>query len=113
MESLFVYGTLAPGRANTYMLEEIGGTWEEGYVFGTLLAKGWGAGLGFPGIILDEQGSRVEGFVFFSEHLADYWDALDAFEGDDYIRVPVDVSMHDGRIVSSSIYMLKSEASER
>lgn len=110
MDSLFVYGTLAPGRANTYMLEEIGGTWEEGYVYGSLLQKGWGAGLGFPGIVLDDSGSRVDGFIFFSEHLADYWDALDEFEGDEYTRVPVDVTMKDGRVVPSCIYMVKSDA---
>lgn len=110
MDSLFVYGTLAPGRSNAYMLESIGGTWEEGYVRGNLLQKGWGAGLGFPGIVLDDNGNRVDGFIFFSEHLVDYWDALDEFEGEEYARVPVDVTTRDGRIVSSYIYMVKPEA---
>ncbi|MGI4199102.1 gamma-glutamylcyclotransferase family protein, partial [Klebsiella pneumoniae] len=30
MESLFVYGTLGPGRPNAHILENIGGTWQEG-----------------------------------------------------------------------------------
>lgn len=29
MESLFVYGTLGPGRPNAHILENIGGTWWE------------------------------------------------------------------------------------
>ncbi len=32
MESLFVYGTLGPGRPNAHILENIGGTWQEGHV---------------------------------------------------------------------------------
>lgn len=42
MESLFVYGTLGPGRPNAHILENIGGTWQEGHVGGSLLEKGWG-----------------------------------------------------------------------
>lgn len=36
MSSLFVYGTLGPGRPNTHILENIGGQWAEGWVNGTL-----------------------------------------------------------------------------
>jgi gamma-glutamylcyclotransferase (GGCT)/AIG2-like uncharacterized protein YtfP len=35
MESLFVYGTLGPGRPNAHILEKIGGTWREGHVAGS------------------------------------------------------------------------------
>ncbi|MBC3263460.1 gamma-glutamylcyclotransferase, partial [Salmonella enterica subsp. enterica serovar Javiana] len=52
MESLFVYGTLGPGRPNAHVLEKIGGSWTEGHVGGSLLNKGWGAEMGFPGIVL-------------------------------------------------------------
>lgn len=41
MESLFVYGTLGPGRPNAHILENIGGKWQEGHVGGSLLDKGW------------------------------------------------------------------------
>ena len=51
MESLFVYGTLGPGRPNAHILENIGGTWQEGHVGGSLLEKGWGAKMGYPGIV--------------------------------------------------------------
>ncbi|CVA90752.1 Uncharacterised protein [Serratia marcescens] len=62
MQSLFVYGTLGPGRPNAHIMEAIGGSWEEGSVGGTLLNEGWGAEMGYPGIVLDNSGNRVKGF---------------------------------------------------
>ncbi|ALB66245.1 gamma-glutamylcyclotransferase family protein [Cronobacter dublinensis] len=110
MERLFVYGTLGPGRPNAHVLERIGGDWEAGFVNGTLMNKGWGAQMGFPGIVLDGSDNRVEGFVFASEHLADHWAALDEFEGEGYERVPVNVMTKNGECVSASVYQLKNEA---
>jgi len=107
MESLFVYGTLGPGRPNAHILENIGGTWQEGHVGGSLLAKGWGSEMGFPGIVLDDSGNRVQGFLFTSENLQNNWQVLDDFEGAEYERVPVDVVTADGVTVKSCIYMIK------
>ena len=42
MDTLFVYGTLGPGRPNAYIMENIGGTWLKGSVEGTLEQKGLG-----------------------------------------------------------------------
>jgi len=50
-ERLFVYGKLAPGRANAHVQADVPGTWEPATVPGTLLAEGWGAAAGYPGII--------------------------------------------------------------
>ncbi len=108
MESLFVYGTLGPGRPNAHILEKIGGAWCEGHVAGSLINEGWGAEMGYPAIILDNSGNRVQGFLFTSENLQRHWDVLDEFEGCQYERVPVTVTMNDGGIVSSSIYMLRN-----
>ena len=110
MATLFVYGTLGPGRPNAHVLEGIGGSWQEGHVGGTLLHKGWGAEMGFPGIVLDDSGNRVNGFVFSSEKLAENWQILDDFEGKGYERVPVEVTTNDGSTVTSCIYMLKADA---
>ena len=65
MLSLFIYGTLGPKRPNAHILENMGVTWATAYVHGELHAKGWGADLGFPGIVLNENASAVQGFVFF------------------------------------------------
>lgn len=108
METLFVYGTLGPGRPNAHIMENIGGTWLNGSVEGTLEQKGWGAEMGYPGIVLDNSGNRVNGFLFSSENLATNWKILDDFEGEEYERVPVDVTTEQGDKVLSSIYRLKS-----
>jgi len=61
---LFVYGTLGPGRPNEHVLTAIGGTWEEASVKGHLKPHGWGADMGYPGIVLDDAGDDVHGFIF-------------------------------------------------
>ena len=116
MQSLFVYGTLGPGRPNAHIMEAIGGSWEEGSVGGSweegsvggsLLNEGWGAEMGYPGIVLDNSGNRVNGFLFRSANLVNHWPTLDAFEGEGYERVAVSVSTAGGETVDSFIYMLK------
>lgn len=103
---LFVYGTLAPGQPNAHVLADVPGTWEPASVTGTLLAQGWGAAIGYPGIVLDERGETVHGQVFSSEALADHWARLDAFEGDGYRRVPTTARLDDGRTVDAYVYSL-------
>ena len=55
-DRLFVYGTLAPGRSNAHVLATVPGTWEPATVRGTLFPEGWGAALGYPGIVLSVEG---------------------------------------------------------
>ncbi len=64
MKKLFVYGTLCPGRSNAHILENIGGEWQQGYVTGTFYERGWGAAADFPGVVLDKNGQRVNGYLF-------------------------------------------------
>lgn len=107
MESLFVYGTLGPGRPNAHILEHIGGTGQEGHVAGSLLNKGWGAEMGYPGIVLDDSGNRVQDFLLISENLHNHWQVLDDIEGAEYERVPVNVMNAECETIKSCIYMLK------
>ena len=81
IQRLFVYGTLAPGRPNEHILAEVTGEWEPASVSGRLLEQGWGAAAGYRGLVLDQQGSEVRGFLFSSEALAEQWARLDQFEG--------------------------------
>ena len=109
LHRLFVYGTLAPGRPNEHVLSDIPGVWEPASVTGTLLQEGWGAAVGYPGIVLDKHGSKIEGFLFSSEHLPDHWSRLDDFEGQDYKRMLTTVCLKDETAVDAYIYTLCAE----
>lgn len=92
------------------MLAGLRGTWEPASVKGTLRQEGWGAAIGFPGIVLDADGGEVDGQVFTSGELPQHWARLDAFEGDGYARVLADVRLPDGREVEAYIYCLAGAA---
>ena len=102
---LATYGTLGPGRANHHLLIGLQGEWRSGVVNGRLVEEGWGAALGFPGLILDPSGPGVEVQLFESDDLPARWPILDAFEGEGYQRVVAQVVTPDG-VCEASIYVL-------
>ena len=106
-KNLFVYGTLAPGRPNEHVLTALGGTWQPATVKGHPKQQGWGAEMGYPGLVLDEAGEEIKGFIFSSEHLKKHWDALDEFEGEQYKRVLTEVYLDDGSSTEAHIYVLR------
>jgi gamma-glutamylcyclotransferase (GGCT)/AIG2-like uncharacterized protein YtfP len=95
---LATYGTLAPGRPNHHQLSGLHGDWQTGTVKGTLVAKGWGAALGFPALVLGDNGDDIEVHLFSSADLPHHWDRLDAFEGSEYRRARVQVATATGRV---------------
>jgi gamma-glutamylcyclotransferase (GGCT)/AIG2-like uncharacterized protein YtfP len=105
-DRLFVYGSLAPGRQNKHILAPLEGTWQAATVRGRLKMEGWGATLGFPGLVLDPAGDEVKGQVFTSYKLADFWPELDEFEGEQYGRVPVEATLAGGVAVEAHVYVL-------
>lgn len=107
-ERLFVYGTLALGRPDDHVLESIDGTWEKATVRGNLRAEGWGADVGYPGIILDEEGEEIEGHLFTSENLSNHWDTIDEFEGEGCERVVTQATLEDGSSVDACISVLQN-----
>ena len=112
-ERLFVYGSLQPGHENAHLLEAIGGTWQRATVVGVLRPAGWGAGIGYPALTLDPDGSEVHGVVFSSNALANHWQRLDEFEGEDYERVATPVRLDDGSVVDAYVYVLNIQKSPR
>lgn len=72
-DRLFIYGTLAPGRPHEHVLADVDGRWEPASARGHLHQQGWGAALGFPGIILGEDGPEVHGALLTADSLADHW----------------------------------------
>ena len=109
-DRLFVYGTLAPGGPNAHVLADLSGTWEPAMVRGRLLEQGWGAELGFPGLVVDERGADVAGMLFRSPQLAARWRRLDAFEGEGYERVLVPVTLLSGGTCLAYVYALRDTA---
>ena len=107
MERLFVYGTLAPSRPNHHILEGIEGSWQPATLRGRLLEEGWAADMGFPGLVLEEPGQDVKGFVFSSSRLSEHWPMLDDFEGEGYERVVATVRLDDRRQVEVFVYALR------
>ncbi|MEM7691277.1 MAG: gamma-glutamylcyclotransferase family protein [Pseudomonadota bacterium] len=107
LERLFVYGTLAPGKRNHFMLEDIPGNWQPAALQGVLINEGWGALHDCPGIVPDETAAFVNGQLFSSHELNAHWDALDEFEGEDYSRKVVMVRIQDGSFVEASVYAVQ------
>lgn len=108
MDKLFVYGSLQPGGPNEHVLTAFGGEWEPAVIKGDLVEDGWGASLGYPGLVIDENGSDVRGHVFSSPHLALKWDWLDEFEGSEYERVVASVTLRRGKRVNAHVYALRT-----
>jgi gamma-glutamylcyclotransferase (GGCT)/AIG2-like uncharacterized protein YtfP len=108
---LATYGSLAPGRPNHHQLDGLEGRWLAGHVIGILVDAGWGAGLGYPALILDPDGSSIDVHVFESIDLPDHWARLDAFEGPGYQRVVTTVRTSTGG-VDASIYVLVQARAE-
>ena len=83
---LAVYGTLAPGRPNHHHLAALSGRWIEGHVTGQLHEAGWGAALGFPGLVLAADGRMIPVHLLESDDLPAHWNRLDEFEGAGHFR---------------------------
>lgn len=79
---------------------------------GTLLEKGWGTEIGFPGLCLNPAGQKVEGYVFESPLLEKLWRQLDQFEGDDYRRVLSLVELEDGKSIEAYVYVIHQQQNE-
>lgn len=109
MEYLFVYGTLRPGEENDHHLTKMDGQWEKGRIFATLKRPGeWGGGVPYPGVILDNSSSSVEGYVFSSHDLSNHWQDLDDFEGEKYQRALVEVEKEDGSKIEAHVYVIRN-----
>lgn len=93
------------------MVVDLEGRWIAGTVRGRRFDSGWGAALGFPGLVPDPSGPEVAVQVLESPDLPARWSRLDAFEGPGYRRVPIDVSTSQGVIVAS-IYVLAEVPTE-
>jgi gamma-glutamylcyclotransferase (GGCT)/AIG2-like uncharacterized protein YtfP len=100
---LVVYGSLAPGESNHHQMDGMTGTWTPGTVRGHFRGIGWGTDQGFPGLTPDPTGPQVAIQLFTSRDLPAHWARLDAFEGEDYRRVEIAVTV-GGEVVAAYVY---------
>lgn len=109
MTRLATYGTLRPGRPNHHYVAMLEGIWVPGTVRGHLTEGGWGSALGYPAIVLDDNGPVVAVDVLESPDLDEHWERLDDFEGSAYARVHTGV-VTAGGLVEAWIYVLATES---
>ncbi|MEL6128527.1 MAG: gamma-glutamylcyclotransferase [Cyanobacteria bacterium J06636_28] len=107
MERLFIYGSLQPGGPNEHVLTAIGGDWEPAAIKGKLVEAGWGASMGYPGLVIGEHEDDVHGHVFTSSNLSTQWSHLDEFEGKEYERIVASVTLLSGKQVDAHVYVLR------
>ena len=107
INSIFVYGTLQPGKQNNHLLSDCRGTWKKGYVFGKLININHGEDYGYPAIKLEKKASKSHGMIFKADNLKKKLIELDKFEGKDYKRVITDVILDDGTVIKAYIYEYK------
>ncbi len=108
MEHLFVYGSLIPGQENDFVLKNIKGNWQKATVKGFFDIKGWHKAQGFPAVILDENGTDVEGFLFSSNEISNHWKTIDDFETSMYQRVLTTVFLQNKTEILAYIYELNT-----
>lgn len=104
---LAAYGSLAPGKPNHHVVADLPGSWSAGTVEGTLHESGWGATMGYPGMLWRPGGRRINVEVLKSPELPNHWARLDAFEGEAYVRVLVPVDVATGACVVANIYEIR------
>ena len=107
VQRLAVYGSLAPGEPHHCQIADVPGTWRRGWVSGVLHEEGWGATEGYPGIRLEQGGSRVDVHVLESTELGCHWQRLDEFEGREYHRVEIEIHGLDALPARGWIYALR------
>ncbi|MEE9380783.1 MAG: gamma-glutamylcyclotransferase [Hyphomonadaceae bacterium] len=104
--ALFVYGSLAPGKKNAHFMDSLNGTWQRASVRGCLHEQGWAAAQGYPGLVPDPEGDKIQGHVLVSEDLAEHWPRLDAFEGQDYRRILIQARLENGDTICVQAYSI-------
>ena len=108
--ALAVYGTLAPGESNHWVVRSIGGEWVPGRVRGYQFEITWGPADGYAGFLPEPDGNDVAVMVLVSEQLDKNWHTIDDFEGDGYRREVIAVTLDDGTSIDAWIYVALTDS---
>jgi gamma-glutamylcyclotransferase (GGCT)/AIG2-like uncharacterized protein YtfP len=94
-ERLIVYGSLAPGGPNNFMLARLEGTWQKCIIRGRL-----GKYRGFKVFHYDPDGEEIQAWLFSSPALPQKYPVLDDYEGDEYRRILIPARLGDEEILA-------------
>jgi hypothetical protein len=97
-ERLIVYGSLAPGGSNAFLLAGLVGEWYHCVIRGYL-----GRYRGFKVFRYDPGGPEHEAWLLESEDLPKFIQELDDFEGEEYERIIIPAQV-DGRWIKAQVY---------
>ncbi|MBW1991368.1 MAG: gamma-glutamylcyclotransferase [Deltaproteobacteria bacterium] len=97
-ERLIVYGSLAPGGPNNFLLARLEGTWIRCVIRGRM-----GRYRGFKVFRFDPEGEEHQAWLFSSPALPARYPVLDDFEGDEYRRTLIP-ALVDGQEIQAYIY---------
>ena len=95
---LIVYGSLAPGGPNAFMLAALEGEWRKCVIHGHM-----GRYRGFKSFRYDPQGPEHQAWLLESAELPKIFPDLDDFEGEEYQRILIPAQV-DGRWLMANIY---------
>lgn len=98
-ERLVIYGTLAPGRENHDVIEDLSGRYSGCTVHGLITEVD-----GLPYFTWAPAADGLEAQLFCSNQLPEKWDDLDRFEGSGYKRRLI-MATSDGGLSVASIYL--------
>jgi gamma-glutamylcyclotransferase (GGCT)/AIG2-like uncharacterized protein YtfP len=106
LDRLFVYGTLRSGQtARSLVANSITKT-AKATTTGTMYAFP----MGYPGFTEGDGSGTVKGEVLWLTELAATFGLLDAYEGEDFVRVIKQVTLESGELIWSWIYTLADPA---
>jgi gamma-glutamylcyclotransferase (GGCT)/AIG2-like uncharacterized protein YtfP len=105
-ERLVIYGTLAPGRANHYVIEGLRGQYCDCSVHGRISEVD-----GLPYFTWAPSEDSLGAQLLSSNQLPEKWGDLDRFEGDGYKRRLIPATT-DGGLTVASIYLSTSDDSD-
>ena len=107
--ALAVYGSLAPGESDHWVVSRIAGDWIDGVIHGYTFDLTWGPAEGYEGFVPDPDGPEMPVAVLLSTQLDSRWREIDDFEGQGYERRVLPVELEDGRTVDAHIYVALTE----
>jgi gamma-glutamylcyclotransferase (GGCT)/AIG2-like uncharacterized protein YtfP len=103
--ALALYGSLAPGESNHWVVSRIAGDWVGGTIQGYTFDLTWGPAEGYEGFVPDLEGPDVAVAVLVSNQLDHRWREIDDFEGVGYERRLLPVRLDDGRTIDAHVYV--------